>query len=62
MLMFTTICSVIIAMSIYNFIEKIKLSIKNKTIDDDINRKIKEFNDSYFWTRMKDLKNKYNKK
>jgi hypothetical protein len=49
-------------MSIYNFIEKIKLSIKNKTIDEDLQRKIKEFNDSYFWTRMKDLKEKYNKK
>lgn len=56
-----TIFTVYIAMTIYYTIQNIKQSIKNKTIDEDLERKWKQLNDNLYYVKMTILRKEYNK-
>jgi hypothetical protein len=60
--MLNIIFSVYIAMSIYYTIQNIKESIKQKTIDDDINRKWDELNDHLYYIKCTILRKEYAQK
>lgn len=59
--MLNVIISVIIGLSIYNTIENIKTSIKNKTIEQDVELKWKKFKEDLYYVKITILR-KENKK
>jgi len=60
--MLNTIFSVYIAMTIYYTIQNIKLSIKNKTIEEDLERKWKDLKTNAMFQELNLLRKKFHKK
>lgn len=60
--MLSTIISVIIGVSLYNTIESIKNSIRNKSLDRDIEIKWEKFKKDLYYVKTNILRKEYNRK
>ena len=60
--MLNTIFSVYIAMTIYYTIQNIKESIKNKTVEEDLERKWKDLKTNAMFQELNLLRKKFHKK